>query len=69
MLHLCSVGFLNYKFQAILLRYLHPDSELQDFTSQVMDMLRVDTSVDAQALVVFVTLAKTIMSSVRLSSC
>ncbi|KNA19796.1 hypothetical protein SOVF_058220 [Spinacia oleracea] len=45
-LTLAWVSFL----QAILLRYLHPDSELQDFTSQVMDMLRVDTSVDAQAL-------------------
>ncbi|XP_021759988.1 protein SWEETIE-like isoform X1 [Chenopodium quinoa] len=45
-LTLAWVSFL----QAILLKYLHPDSELQDFTSQVMDMLRVDTSVDAQAL-------------------
>ncbi|KAA8530559.1 hypothetical protein F0562_005268 [Nyssa sinensis] len=36
--------------QAIRLKYLHPDSELQNFTLQVMDMLRVDTSVDAQAL-------------------
>uniref|UniRef100_A0A803LAT9 HEAT repeat-containing protein n=1 Tax=Chenopodium quinoa TaxID=63459 RepID=A0A803LAT9_CHEQI len=45
-LTLAWVSFL----QAILLKYLHPDSELQDFTSQVMDMLRVDTSIDAQAL-------------------
>ncbi|KAL6961020.1 hypothetical protein U1Q18_038782 [Sarracenia purpurea var. burkii] len=37
--------------QAIRLKYLHPDSELQNFALQVMEMLRVDTSVDAQALV------------------
>ncbi|CAO2817215.1 unnamed protein product [Amaranthus hypochondriacus] len=45
-LTLAWVSFL----QTILLKYLHPDSELQDFTSQVIDMLRVDTFVDAQAL-------------------
>ncbi|KAL2896473.1 Protein SWEETIE [Bienertia sinuspersici] len=45
-LTLAWVSFL----QAILLKYAHPDTELQDFTSQVMDMLRVDTSIDAQAL-------------------
>lgn len=36
--------------QAIRLKYLHPDSELQNFVVQVMDMLRMDSSVDAQAL-------------------
>ncbi|PSR87811.1 HEAT repeat-containing protein isoform 1 [Actinidia chinensis var. chinensis] len=36
--------------QAIRLKYLHPDSELQNFALQVMEMLRVDTSADAQAL-------------------
>ena len=33
------------------LKYLHPDSELQNYAVLVMDMLRSDTSVDAQALV------------------
>lgn len=36
--------------QAIRLKYLHPDSELQNFALQIMDMLRADSSVDAQAL-------------------
>jgi hypothetical protein len=36
--------------QAIRLKYLHPDSELQNFAMEVMDMLRADTSVDAHAL-------------------
>lgn len=45
-LTLAWVSFL----QAILLKYLHPDSELQDFASSVLDMLRVDTSTDTQAL-------------------
>ncbi|XP_008459469.1 protein SWEETIE isoform X1 [Cucumis melo] len=36
--------------QAIRLRYLHPDTGLQDFALQVMDVLRVDTSVDAHSL-------------------
>ncbi|XP_052195097.1 protein SWEETIE isoform X2 [Diospyros lotus] len=36
--------------QAIRLKYLHPDSELQNFASLVMEMLRVDTSSDAQAM-------------------
>ncbi|KAK9742494.1 hypothetical protein RND81_03G176900 [Saponaria officinalis] len=42
---LAWVSFL----QAILLKYLRPDSELQDFAAHVMDMLQVDTSVDAHA--------------------
>lgn len=33
------------------LKYLQPDSELQNYAVLVMDMLRSDTSVDAQALV------------------
>lgn len=33
------------------LKYLHPDSELQNYALPVMDMLRSDTDVDAQALV------------------
>lgn len=41
--------------QAIRLKYLHPDSELHNFALQVMEMLRVDTSADAQALVCFLT--------------
>ncbi|XP_034224220.1 protein SWEETIE isoform X2 [Prunus dulcis] len=36
--------------QAIRLKYMHPDSELQNFAIQVMDMLRSDSSVDAYAL-------------------
>ncbi|XP_048328605.2 protein SWEETIE isoform X2 [Ziziphus jujuba] len=36
--------------QAIRLKYLHPDSELQNFALQVMDMLRLDTSIDAHPL-------------------
>ncbi|XP_042026090.1 protein SWEETIE-like [Salvia splendens] len=36
--------------QAMCLKYLHPDSELQNYAVLVMDMLRSDTSVDAQAL-------------------
>lgn len=39
-----------YFLQAIRLKYLHPDSELQDYALQVMDMLRPDISVDAHAL-------------------
>lgn len=45
-LTLSWVSFL----QAIRFKYLHPDTELQDYSVQVMDMLRLDTSVDAQAL-------------------
>ncbi|KAL7101750.1 hypothetical protein ACP275_08G074200 [Erythranthe tilingii] len=36
--------------QAMCLKYLHPDIELQNYALQVMDMLRSDTLVDAQAL-------------------
>lgn len=36
--------------QAIRLKYMHPDSELQNYAIQVMDMLRSDSSVDAYAL-------------------
>ncbi|XP_073155187.1 protein SWEETIE isoform X2 [Henckelia pumila] len=36
--------------QVICLKYFHPDSELLDYALQVMDMLRSDTSSDAQAL-------------------
>ncbi|KAM7524202.1 hypothetical protein LguiA_014104 [Lonicera macranthoides] len=36
--------------QAMRLKYLHPDNELQNFLGHIMDMLRVDSSVDAQAL-------------------
>lgn len=36
--------------QAIRIKYLHPDSELQNFVLQVMEMLRAETSVDAHAL-------------------
>lgn len=36
--------------QAIHLKYLHPDSELQNYSLSVMDMLRGDNSVDAHAL-------------------
>lgn len=43
--------FLNFILQAISMKYQHPDSELQYFALQVMDMLRTETSVDAQALV------------------
>ncbi|GFQ05129.1 heat repeat-containing protein 5b, partial [Phtheirospermum japonicum] len=32
------------------LKYLHPDSELENYALQVFDMLRSDTSIDAQAL-------------------
>ncbi|PON93486.1 Coatomer beta subunit [Trema orientale] len=36
--------------QAIRLKYLHPDTELQNFALQVMDMLDADASVDSHAL-------------------
>ncbi|EOY04218.1 HEAT repeat-containing protein, putative isoform 1 [Theobroma cacao] len=36
--------------QAIRLKYLHPDIELQNYALNVMDMLRMDMSVDAHAL-------------------
>ncbi|KAK1433251.1 hypothetical protein QVD17_10160 [Tagetes erecta] len=36
--------------QAIRLKYMHPDSELQNFLVQIMDMLRTDSSVDAHSL-------------------
>ncbi|GKD05440.1 protein SWEETIE isoform X1, partial [Tanacetum coccineum] len=36
--------------QAVHFKYMHPDSELQDFLVQIMDMLRADSSVDAQSL-------------------
>ncbi|GMP28434.1 hypothetical protein CsSME_00003976 [Camellia sinensis var. sinensis] len=39
--------------QVIRLKYMHPDSELQNFALQVMELLRVDSSADAQALVIF----------------
>ena len=46
---LIFLAWLSF-LQAILLKYLHPNSELQDFASSVLDMLRVDTSTDTQAL-------------------
>ncbi|KAJ4707111.1 HEAT repeat-containing protein 5B-like [Melia azedarach] len=39
-----------YFLQTIRLKYLHPDSELQDYALPVMEMLRLDISVDAHAL-------------------
>ncbi|KAI4352232.1 hypothetical protein L6164_006505 [Bauhinia variegata] len=36
--------------QAIRLKYLHPDSELQNYALQVMEMLGADATVDAHAL-------------------
>lgn len=42
---------LQIYLQTMCLKYLRPDGELQDCALQVMDMLRSDTSVDAQALV------------------
>ncbi|XP_050383979.1 protein SWEETIE isoform X2 [Argentina anserina] len=36
--------------QAIRLKYMHPDTELQNYAVQVMDMLRADASVDAYTL-------------------
>lgn len=36
--------------QALRLRYMQPDTELQNFLVQIMDMLRADSSVDAQSL-------------------
>lgn len=42
---------LYHMLQAIRIRYQHPDSELQDFALQVIDMLRSDNSADAHALV------------------
>ncbi|KAG5247588.1 HEAT repeat-containing protein [Salix suchowensis] len=39
-----------YFLQAIRLKYLHPDSELQQYALQVMEMLHPDTCVDAHAL-------------------
>ncbi|XAR51547.1 hypothetical protein NMG60_11006202 [Bertholletia excelsa] len=45
-LTLSWVSFL----QAIRLKYMHPDSELQSFALQVLEMLLADTSADAQSL-------------------
>uniref|UniRef100_A0A3Q7F8Z4 Uncharacterized protein n=1 Tax=Solanum lycopersicum TaxID=4081 RepID=A0A3Q7F8Z4_SOLLC len=45
-LTLSWVSFL----QAIRLKYLHPDTELEKYIFLVMDMLRADSSFDAQAL-------------------
>jgi hypothetical protein len=45
------VSYLQYLLQAIRLKYLHPDNELQNFALPVMDMLRADNFVDAHALV------------------
>lgn len=39
--------------QAIRIKYLHPDSDLQNFALQVMEMLHAETSVDTHALVFF----------------
>ncbi|XWS30691.1 hypothetical protein CRYUN_Cryun23aG0008700 [Craigia yunnanensis] len=36
--------------QAIRLKYLHPDIELQNYALNILDMLRMDTSFDAHAL-------------------
>ncbi|XP_057757016.1 protein SWEETIE isoform X1 [Arachis stenosperma] len=36
--------------QAMRIKYQHPDSELQNFALQVMEMLRADASADAHAL-------------------
>ncbi|XP_022772079.1 protein SWEETIE isoform X3 [Durio zibethinus] len=36
--------------QAIRLKYLHPDIELQNYALNIMDMLRMDTPFDAHAL-------------------
>ncbi|XP_071711040.1 protein SWEETIE [Rutidosis leptorrhynchoides] len=36
--------------QAMRLKYMHPDTELQTFLVQIMDMLRADSFVDAQSL-------------------
>jgi hypothetical protein len=36
--------------QAIRIRYLDSDSELQDYSLPIMDMLRGDSSIDAHAL-------------------
>ena len=45
------VSYLKFLLQAIRLKYLHPDNELQNFALPVMDMLRADNFVDAHALV------------------
>lgn len=39
--------------QVIRIKYLFPDSELQNFALQIMEMLRAENSVDAHALVFF----------------
>ncbi|XP_010528470.1 PREDICTED: HEAT repeat-containing protein 5B isoform X2 [Tarenaya hassleriana] len=36
--------------QSVRIRYLHPDSEFQGYTLQVLEMLRGDTSIDAHTL-------------------
>lgn len=52
---------MRFFLQAIRLRYLHPDSELQSFAVQVIDMLHTDGTVDAQALVCFTKSAISIL--------
>lgn len=37
--------------QAVRLKYLLPDSELQNYAVQVMDILGIDAPVDSHALV------------------
>ncbi|KAL5981901.1 hypothetical protein ACLOJK_015968 [Asimina triloba] len=41
---------MNPEAQAMRLKYLHPDTELQSFALQAMEMLQGDCSVDAHAL-------------------
>lgn len=42
---------MSFSFQAIRLKYLQPDTELEKYIFQVMEMLRADSLFDAQALV------------------
>lgn len=44
---------INSLLQAIRIKYLHPDSDLQNYALQVMEMLEADSVVDAHALVFF----------------
>ncbi|XP_076960722.1 protein SWEETIE-like [Bidens hawaiensis] len=49
-LRVCLTLSWVFFLQAIRLKYMHPDTELQNYLVQIMDMLRTDSSVDAQSL-------------------
>ena len=53
LIRLVSSFIINSLLQAIRIKYLQPDSDLQNYALQVMEMLEADSVVDAHALVFF----------------